>query len=135
MDYDDPEVRKGVSVNSITHGSLNATDHLMLYFSAWRKIKVSVAWFLRLKKHLLELSHHKRRFKISEPQTDKQKGSILTPKDLLEAESSIICYCQQQRFVDEISSLLSEKRTVSKQSSIYKLDPTWKIDFLELEGD
>lgn len=106
----------------------------MLYFSDWRKLKVSVAWFLRLKKHLLELSQQQRGLKISEPQTDKQKGSILTPNDLLEAELAIIRYCQQQRFVDEISSLLSEKRTVSKQSSICKLDPTLEDGLLRVGG-
>lgn len=31
-------------------GSPNATDHLIAYFSDWRKLKTSVAWFLRLKK-------------------------------------------------------------------------------------
>lgn len=88
-----------------------------------------------MKKHLLELSHQKRGLRISEPQTDKQKGSILVPKDLLEAELAIIRYCQQQRFVDEISSLLSEKRTVSNKVPSTSLTQVWKMDFLELEGD
>lgn len=82
----------------------------------------------------MELSHQKRGLKISEPQTDKQNGRILMLKDLLEAELAIIRYCQHQRLVDEISSLLSEKRTVSKQSSIYKLDPTLEDGLLRVGG-
>ncbi len=132
VDSDDPEVRKDAFVNSTVTDALNATDRLMIYFSDWRKLKVSVAWFLRLKTHLLHLSHQRNGLKASHSQTGKVEGqratvtsrsNILTPKDLLEAELVIIRYCQQQRFEDEISSLLSEKGTVSRQSSIYRLDP------------
>ena len=48
MDSDDPEVRKAY-VNVTVHDALNATDHLISYFSCWRRLKVAVAWFLRLK--------------------------------------------------------------------------------------
>jgi len=101
---------------------------------------VAVAWFLRLKGHLLELSRQR---KASGPQTGqvggkkatvKQQSSVLTPKDLEEAELAVICYCQQQRFAPEISSLLSEKHTVSRQSSIYKLDPILENGLLWVGG-
>lgn len=129
MDTDDPEVRKDAYVSATVYDVLNATDHLICYFSCWRRIKVAVARFLRLKGLLLELSRQR---KASGPQTGqvgrkkatvKQRSSVLTPKDLEEAELAIIGYCQQQRFATEVPTLLSEKGTVSRQSSIYKLDP------------
>lgn len=140
MDSEDPEVRKDAYVNAIVYDALNATDHLISYFSCWRRLKVAVAWFLRLKGHLLELSRQR---KASGPQTSqvggkratvKQQSSVLTPKDLEEAELAVIGYCQQQRFATEISSLLSEKRTVSRQSSIYKLDPILENGLLRVGG-
>ncbi len=41
----------------------------------------------------------------------------------MEAKMAIICYCQQQRFPEEIAALSSGNDTVSKQSAIYRLDP------------
>lgn len=93
---------------------------------------MAVAWFLRLKGHLLELSCQR---KASGPQTGKvgrkkatvkQQSGVLTPKDLEEAELAVICYCQQ-RFAPEISSLLSEKHTVSKVPFTSWM-PFWKMD-------
>ena len=55
MDSEDPEVRKDAYVNAIVYDALNATDHLISYFSCWRRLKVAVAWFLRLKGHLFSL--------------------------------------------------------------------------------
>jgi len=60
------------------------------------------------------------------------RSNMLTPKDLLEAELSIIHYCQQQRFCDEISPLSSGKETVDRQSSIHKLDPIWEDRLLRV---
>ncbi|XP_030596228.1 uncharacterized protein LOC115787620 [Archocentrus centrarchus] len=142
VDSDDPEIRQEAWVNSTAIDSLNATDQLMTYFSDWRKLKVSVAWFLRLKGLLLQLSRQRRGLKDSHPQAGQrvvQKATVtskvktLTLKDLLEAELVIICYCQQQRFGDEISSL-SNKGTVSRQSSIYRLDPILEDGMLRVGG-
>lgn len=47
---------------------------------------------------------------------------------------SIIRYCQQQRLNVEISSLLSGKGTVNRQSSTYKLNPIWKDGLLRVGG-
>ncbi len=144
LDANDPEVKKEVLVNFIGHSSLNATDSLIRYFSDWKRLKVSVAWFLRLKGILKELSRVRKESKASgNTQTghvERQKAkltqgrSVLMPNDLLEAESAIIRYCQRQRFQDEISSLMSERRTVSRQSSIYKLDPVLEDGLLRVGG-
>ena len=140
VESDDPEVRKEACVNATVHESLNATDYLISYFSDWRKLMVSVAWFLRLKNYLRERCHQR---KASRPRTGpvggekatvKLRSSSLTPKDLEKAELAIIGYCQQQRFATEISSLLSEKGIVSKQSCIYKLDPILENGLLRVGG-
>ncbi|GAA6087678.1 uncharacterized protein LOC121815834 [Tachysurus ichikawai] len=61
-------------------------------------------------------------------------GQILSVEDLMEAELAIICYCQQQRFPEEIAALSSGKNTVSKHSIIYKLDPWLDNGFLRVGG-
>lgn len=144
MDCDDPEVKRDTLVNVVVDAPLNATDNLLTYFSDWSRLKAAVAWFLRLKAVLLELSRRRKDGKASNnAQVDLMEGSrtaitpmsnILTPKDLLEAELSIIHYCQQQRFGDEISSLSSGKGTVNRQSSIYELDPILESGLLRVGG-
>jgi len=47
----------------------------------------------------------------------------------MEAELDIICCCQHQRFHEEIAALSSGKDIVSKQRTIYNLDP-WLDDWL-----
>lgn len=49
-------------------------------------------------------------------------GSILTLDELFKGENAIVCFCQQQRFKEEISTLSSKNATVSRRSSIYRLD-------------
>lgn len=104
---------------------------------------MSVAWFLKLKTHLSHLSRQSNGLKVSDPQAGQVKGqraavtlrsNILTPRDLLEAELAIVRYCQQYRFAGEISSLLSEKGTVNRQSSIYRLDPILEDGLLRIGG-
>ncbi|XP_042586291.1 uncharacterized protein LOC122138292 [Cyprinus carpio] len=51
---EDLEVKKEASVNVVnTQGSLKGTNRLMAYFSDWRRLRVSVAWLLKLKRMLL----------------------------------------------------------------------------------
>lgn len=139
VNADDPEVKRDALVNVVGNHSLTATDQLMSYFSDWKKLKVSVAWFLRLKGILLERSRSRKCLKacvnirVKRSKTAIKHRNILMPNDLVEAELAIIRYCQQQRFQDEISSLLSE-RTVSRQSSIYKLDPILEDGLLRVGG-
>lgn len=133
VDTDDPEVKRETLVNSVVDDTLKATDRLVSYFSDWKRLKVAVAWFLRLKTMLLELSRGRKGLEatgnVQADQRERVKvtitsehDTVLTPKDLEKAELAIVRYCQQQRFQDEITSLLSEKGIVSRQSAIYKLD-------------
>jgi len=145
VDTDDPEVKRENFVNIVVADSLKATDRLLNYFSDWKRLKVAVAWFLRLKKMLFELSRGRKALEATgNVQADQRervkvtsitsKQDILTPKDLEKAELAIVRYCQQQRFQDEITSLLSEKGTVSRQSTIYKLDPILEDGILRVGG-
>ncbi len=54
------EVRKEDIVNVVNvDSSPDATSCLMAYFSDWRKLKVAAAWFLKLKRILLEMTHRR----------------------------------------------------------------------------
>lgn len=140
MDSDDPEVKREACMNVTVHDVLNATDHFINHFSCWRRLKVAVAWFLRLKDHLLDLSRQRKASGLQIGQVGgkraavKQHSCVLTPQDLEEAELAVVRYCQQQRFATEISSLMSDKYTVSRQSSIYKLDPTLENGLIRVGG-
>ncbi|KAI7802084.1 hypothetical protein IRJ41_024663 [Triplophysa rosa] len=144
---DDPKVKKEVVVNVLnTQGSLNGTSRLMAYFANWRKLQVAVAWFLKLKRMLLRRIRKKRELDTAD--TNKQNalvqancrventtgGQTLSAEDLMEAELAIICYCQQQRFPEEIAAMSSRKDLVSKQSVIYRLDPWLDNVFLRVGG-
>lgn len=96
-----------------------------------------MAWFLRLKTILLELSRKRKdlnpsaqagQVKRLKPKVNPE-SHILTPKDLLEAELAIIRYGQQHRFKDK-----SETGTVSRHSSIYKLDLILEDGLLSIGG-
>lgn len=94
---DDLEVKKEVMVNAIdVDSSLDATSQLLAYFSDWRKLKVAVAWFLKLRKTLLEMSHRRHAPQASNVSTPRLGGVIrrekqqtggqnLSTEDLLEA--------------------------------------------------
>lgn len=83
-------------------------DQLIAEISDWRGLKTSAAWLLRLKAMLL--------------------GGICLFRlvELLKTEVAIICFCRQQRFSEEISTLSSKKAAVSRVSPIYRLDPVLK---------
>ncbi len=52
LSEDDPEVKRSSTMNVIIQGGAKPTDKLMSYFSSWTKLKVSVAWYLKLKEIL-----------------------------------------------------------------------------------
>lgn len=53
---DEPKVKRGFVVNlAISKNTQCAVSKLLYYFSDWMKLKISVAWFLKLKNVLLEL--------------------------------------------------------------------------------
>lgn len=152
LDLNDPEVRKRTTANAINVCAVSSpTDQLIAYFSDWRRLKTAVAWFLRLKVMLLSKGRLKGQLEAAVadyPKETSQDGlnnaegqrgtvtsrsGILTLEDQLEAEIAIIRYCQQQRFKEEISVLLS-KAAVSRRSSIYRLDPMVEEGLLRVGG-
>lgn len=153
LNPDDQEVRREATTNAINVCDLvKPTDQLVSYFSDWRKLKRTAAWFLRLKAVLLERARWRKLLKeplviqseetsqSSSRQTD-GKGFIMIPRsksltvdDLSEAEAAVIKYCQQKRFEEEIASLSSKKAAVSRQSPIYRLDPVLVDGLLRVGG-
>lgn len=47
-------------VDAVVKDISNATHQLMMYFSDWKKLKSLVAWFVKLKRTLLELSRKRK---------------------------------------------------------------------------
>ena len=149
---DDLEVKREATVNTIiTQGSPTATDQLLSYFSDWRRLKVAVAWFLKWKRILLQLKQKRKDLHALELHRKEAGGSslnvslemerakraiesqMLSAEDLLDAEMAVIHYSQQKRFKEEIAALLAGK-SVSRDSSVYKLDPRLQDRFLRVGG-
>lgn len=138
---DDPEVKKEAVVNAVSKESCSPTDQLITYFSDWHKLKVSVAWLLRLRCILLEKIHKEGRRANSlrsqdggMSQSGGKKGKAhLSLQEIRQAEHAIIRFCQNQRFREEIATL-SAGQSVSKNSEIYKLDPVLDEGLLRVGG-
>ena len=148
---DDPEVKKDVVVNAIIADSPNATDRLIAYFSDLMKLKIAVAWFLKLRRTLFKLKQRRKELEAAdvhrndsncssnhrrlemEKVKDELGGQALSSADFLEAEVAIIRYSQQQRFKKEIAAL-SAGKSVAKDSVIYKLDPRLEDGVLRVGG-
>ncbi|XP_063068882.1 uncharacterized protein LOC134460379 [Engraulis encrasicolus] len=96
---DDPEVKKDAVVNAVTvNASSDSTSYLISYFSDWRKLKVTVAWLLRLRKLLLyKARRRKEPAAASSTQDSTEPKGRLTIQNLSEAETAIIRFCQRQR--------------------------------------
>ncbi|KAK0141947.1 hypothetical protein N1851_020380 [Merluccius polli] len=132
---DDPEVKKEAVVNAVNvNTTSDSTSYLISYFSDWRKLKVSVAWLLRLRKLLLyRVRRRKEPDTASSTQSSTELKGGLTVENLSESESAIFRFCQRQRFDEEIAAL-SAGKTVSKQSVLYKLDPRLEDGLIRVGG-
>lgn len=111
---DDPEVKREIKVNAVTTHNDSPTNHLIHYFSSWRKLKTSVAWWLELKEKRLLLSQKRKEYVAKqnenvEKEFKKFKATLgkssLTSERIEEAERAIIQFVQKQKFSSEISSL------------------------------
>ncbi|KAJ8367387.1 hypothetical protein AAFF_G00320140 [Aldrovandia affinis] len=102
----DAEVRKELSINSVSVDERKPMTRFIEHFSKWNSLKRAVAWMLKLKETVRQLS--KMRHKISK-QTDLVKEHMdafkqtlgpqrLSVEDLEEAERDVICYVQEQHF-------------------------------------
>lgn len=91
--FDDPEVKK-VTVRAVIHTSESSNNHvgsfkrLMNYHSSWKRLRKSVAWFLKIKKR--KLIQHK-------TQLEKQAAEtcLLSEEDLQEVEVGILKFIQR----------------------------------------
>lgn len=139
---DDPELRRVVTVNAAVKDSCDATTILTNYFSIWTKLKKSVAWLLRLKCILAEMAK-KRRAGIDQSQhamltrKGKQRKTdpyVLSVSDMEDAELAIVQYCQRQGFPQEVACLRKGMQCVSRNSTIYRLDPFLDTGTLRVGG-
>ena len=126
---DDPEVKRSLTVNAVLVDT-NATSELMTHFSDWQRLKVAVVWLIKLKGTLLKLSKKRKELELASTSAaraarlDVQKemqafstslgNQKVTLEDLLEAEASIIAFCQQERFPTEFAALTSGKPSAKK---------------------
>lgn len=146
---DDPEVKRSLTVNAI-HVDTNAASQLMTHFSDWQRLKVAAAWCIKLKGTLLKLKKKRKEFEHANTSAtvaarlDVQKemqafstslgNQKVTLEDLLEAETSIIAFCQQERFPTEFAAPTYGKPQVPRSGSILKLDPVLEGGLLRVGG-
>jgi len=156
LKVNDPEVKRNMIVNTIgvneVSSATNATHRLIVHFSDWLKLKVAVAWFLKLKKVLRQRSQRRKEIKTSLdslgvlPSSKKLENELqtltfstttrnLTLEDLIEAESAIVAFSQQQQFGKEIAALsASSELRVKRDSKLYKLDPVFQDGLIRVGG-
>ena len=129
----DPEVRKDITVCS-TEVKMedNPTCQLIQYFSTWNRLKTAVAWFLKLKTMLKELSLARKKNPLVKP----QPASIqrLSVEDLKQAEKALVLYVQNQCFSEEIDILSKNKSYIGKSSKIHRLNPIMVDGILRVGG-
>lgn len=93
----------------------------------------------RRRKQLLALEHQRKDenaasfVSLEMEKTKRAMGSQISAEDPLDAKMAIIRYSQQRRFQEEIAAL-SAGKSVSRGSSIYKLDPCLEDGFLRVGG-
>lgn len=132
IDNGDPEIKGEISVNATSVKSSNAPCQLITYYSDWKRLKTAVAWVLKVRKVLLELSQ-KRKLLVSSADVHNQEmmktrdltKQSLSAEDLSKAEDAIIQFCQRENFNSEICTLTAGI-PVKRNSPIYKLNPTLK---------
>ena len=117
----------------LVYESLSTMTTLINHFSDWPRLQRAVAVFHRVRRILQERrSCRAQGIPIDESNI---KGPI-NVQDLLEAETSILKFVQHQQFNNEIDSIKSsaEHSRVSKQSSVYRLDPYLREGLLRVGG-
>lgn len=132
----DPEVKHGhIFVNATVKGDHNPTSTLLHHFSSWSKLKKAVAWYLKVRNVLLQLSRKRKEIltsvSVNKSHQDKQKHLVaaqmlklqetfgaqtLSIDDVENAESAILQFCQLQGFPKEMATLQKGNRDVGKDS-------------------
>lgn len=137
---DDPEVRKSVTMNAIMSScEERPVDKLLNHFSDWLKLRVAVAWILKVKatlKYLVQkrkdskegCKRKERMIRMDRKSVKVNMKELVTGEDMKLAERAIISYVQRQSFPEDISLLQDGVSNVRKGSRIYRLDPVLDND-------
>jgi hypothetical protein len=138
---DDPEVKKeAISLAVSSSHEYDLLTNIFNRFSSWNRLQKFVAWMMRYKARLREACKRRRlaRTPIVQGELETEPISI---DEMKAAENAIVKYVQKQGFQEEICALSQGRilsdvciATVSKSSSIYKLDPVLVAGILRVGG-
>lgn len=148
----DVEVKKDVLImNLIVKEEQNPTHTFIHYHSNWNNLTRAVAWLLKLKDVLLQLSHKRKEILTNTSKNSNAEKKCLmerkmqivkkcmnvqqiTLEDVKRAENAIVRFTQMEAFPEEIETLQKENTHVSRQSHIRKLDPILQDGILHTGG-
>ena len=114
LNPDDHELKKQVIVHTCEGNVSHPIDVLCDYYSSWYKLKKALAWILRIKCKLLHRSTSR---------------DFLTVEEMRNAEHVVLRYVQSVHYSAELSSL-SSSGSVTRSSSLYKLQPVLNVENL-----
>ena len=112
-------------------------------FSSWTRLKRIVSWILRYKNILRRQSQRRKANELISYQSNAVMIAPLSVSEMNEAEKEILKHVQKQSFTDELHTLsrisketqeTSNKNSVKKCSSIYKLDPVLQDGLVRVGG-
>lgn len=140
ISVDDPEVKRDKLAVNVILKEQSSTSAFIHHYSSWSSLLRAVAWFLRVKGLLRELSMKRKEVvkvaQIQDMNQNKQerqikermtkfktslKSSNLSLEDVRNAESTVVRFCQQQEFKEDIKRLV-KGLSLKKDSSILRLD-------------
>lgn len=144
ISLDDPEVKKDAIVNIMIIDVENPVRKLIEYYSDWISLKKTVAWILKIKTLLLEITKRKKinsglllgKDKPLKERTEALKVAFngnLTLEDMENAGRAILVFEQHQHFKQDIA-LLERGKPCMKDSSILKMDPMLDQGILRVGG-
>jgi transposase InsO family protein len=152
----DVEVKKCVNTTLI-QSSFNGVEKILQHFSDWKRLKVTVGWFLKAKDNLrkivkqkienreklidsgvprerimqIEKAESERRVKESK----KAKEIPFLSSDILDrAEREIVAYEQRQYYADELKILAAKHGYVKRSSQLSRLDPILHEGVIKVGG-
>ena len=118
---DDPEVKKEPTVAVVTQ--IDATEKLINHYSDWKKIKATIAWFLRFKDFLRNKAN----------KNCEVKTGVLTIQELEKAEVEVCKFVQASEFKSEMTSL-KNNQAVQRASALKGLDHVLRNGLLCVGG-
>ncbi len=128
----------------------DAVVRLINHYSSWTRLRKAVAWILRLKRILLDLSKRRKQLKTidctesNKPLKDvidenmcKLPSSMvkgyLSVDELDESEMEIVRFSQRMRFPEELISL-QRGEEVKRSNPLYRLNPVLEAGVIRMYG-